>query len=108
MKGQGHPDIYKYTLFKTSPGFSVDRFMEQKDILGQRERSLKVSPPAAIFHTKGHCCDIGGPYCGGLDCLMLHHTLMGEQKLCGVGHCLKADGLGWRTEGQILAIFFQI
>lgn len=59
----------------------------------------------AIFHTKGHCCDIGGPYCGGLDCLMLHHTMMGEQKLCGVGHCLKADGLGWRTEGQILAIF---
>lgn len=30
---------------------------------------------------------------------------MGEQKLCGVGHCLKTDGLGWRTEGQILAIF---
>lgn len=43
--------------------------------------------------------------CGGLDCLMLHHTKMGEQKLCGVGHCLGADGLGWRTEGQILAIF---
>lgn len=36
---------------------------------------------------------------------MLHHTMMGEQKLCGVGHCLEADGLGWRTEGQILAIF---
>lgn len=36
---------------------------------------------------------------------MLHHTMMGEQKLRRVGHCLKADGLGWRTEGQILAIF---
>lgn len=41
----------------------------------------------------------------GLDCLMLHHTMMGEQKLCRFSHCLEADGLERRTEGQILAIF---
>lgn len=34
MKGQGYLDIYKYILFKISLGFLVDRFMEEKDILG--------------------------------------------------------------------------